>query len=70
MKRALFLDRDGVVNKEKNHIYKIEDFEFINGVFETCKYFIIYIFGFLVSLYFGKANTCILNLSCCLKFLH
>ena len=39
MKKALFLDRDGVVNKEKNYLYKIEDFEFIDGVFETCKYF-------------------------------
>ncbi len=39
MKRALFLDRDGVINKEKNYLYKIEDFEFIDGVFETCKYF-------------------------------
>jgi len=39
MNKALFLDRDGVVNKEKNYLYKIEDFEFIDGVFETCKYF-------------------------------
>lgn len=39
MKKALFLDRDGVVNKEKNYLYKIEDFEFIDGVFETCRYF-------------------------------
>lgn len=38
-KKALFLDRDGVVNKEKNYLYKVEDFEFINGVFETCRYF-------------------------------
>ena len=36
---ALFLDRDGVINKEKNYLYKIEDFEFIDGVFETCRYF-------------------------------
>jgi len=39
MKKALFLDRDGVINKEKNYLYKIEDFEFIPGVFETTKYF-------------------------------
>ncbi len=25
-KKALFLDRDGVVNKEKNYVRKIEDF--------------------------------------------
>jgi D-glycero-D-manno-heptose 1,7-bisphosphate phosphatase len=39
MNKALFLDRDGVVNKEKNYLYKIDDFEFIDGVFETCRYF-------------------------------
>jgi len=39
MKKALFLDRDGVVNKEKNYLYKVEDFEFIDGVFETCRHF-------------------------------
>ncbi len=40
MKKALFLDRDGVINKEKNYLYKLEDFEFIDGVFETCRYFL------------------------------
>ena len=39
MSKALFLDRDGVINKEKNYLYKIENFEFIDGIFETCKYF-------------------------------
>ena len=29
--RAAFLDRDGVINKEKRHLWKIEDFEFIDG---------------------------------------
>jgi D-glycero-D-manno-heptose 1,7-bisphosphate phosphatase len=38
--KTIFLDRDGVINKELNYLYKIEDFEFINGVFETCKYLI------------------------------
>lgn len=38
--KALFLDRDGVINKEKNYLYKIKDFEFIDGVFDTCKYFL------------------------------
>ena len=37
--KTIFLDRDGVINKEKNYLYKIEDFEFINGVFEACRYF-------------------------------
>lgn len=39
MKRALFLDRDGVINKEINYLYKIEDFEFIDGVFDACNFF-------------------------------
>ena len=34
---ALFLDRDGVVNVEKNYLHKIEDFEFIEGIFALCK---------------------------------
>ncbi len=34
---ALFLDRDGVVNIEKNYLHKIEDFEFIDGIFALCK---------------------------------
>ena len=36
-KRALFLDRDGVINTEVNYLYKIEDFEFIDGIFDLCK---------------------------------
>ncbi len=35
-RRALFLDRDGVVNVEKNYVYCIEDFEFVPGIFELC----------------------------------
>jgi len=37
--KAIFLDRDGVINKEKNYLYKEEDFEFIDGVFDACRYF-------------------------------
>lgn len=33
--KALFLDRDGVINIEKNYVYKIEDFEFVEGIFEV-----------------------------------
>ena len=36
--KTIFLDRDGVINKEINYLHKIEDFEFINGVFEACQY--------------------------------
>ncbi len=37
MKRALFLDRDGIVNVDKRHMYKIDDCEFVTGIFELCK---------------------------------
>lgn len=36
-KRAVFLDRDGTINVEKNYLYKIDDFEFIDGVLEALK---------------------------------
>lgn len=35
--RALFLDRDGVVNVEKDYLYRIEDFEFVPGIFELAE---------------------------------
>ena len=38
-KKIVFLDRDGVINKEVGYLYKIEDFDFISGVFEACLYF-------------------------------
>ena len=37
--KTVFLDRDGVINKEISYLHKIEDFEFINGVFESCQYY-------------------------------
>ena len=39
MVKALFLDRDGVINVEKEYLYKIEDFEFIEGIIELSKYY-------------------------------
>ncbi len=38
-KPALFLDRDGVVNIEKNYLHKQEDFEFIDGIFDLCRFY-------------------------------
>lgn len=38
-KPALFLDRDGVINIEKNYLYKIEDFEFVEGIFDLCRHY-------------------------------
>ena len=38
LKPAAFLDRDGVINKDKGYIHKIEDFEWIEGAKESIKY--------------------------------
>ena len=38
MDKVVFLDRDGVINIEKDYLYKIEDFEFIDGVFSSLQY--------------------------------
>ena len=35
---TIFLDRDGIINKEINYLYKIDDFEFIDGIFDACLY--------------------------------
>lgn len=35
-RKALFLDRDGVINVEKNYVCRIEDFEFLPGIFDLC----------------------------------
>jgi len=37
MTKALFLDRDGVINVNHGYVYKIEDFEFIEGIFDLCR---------------------------------
>ena len=37
--KTIFLDHDGVVNKEINYLHKIKDCEFIPGIFEACNYF-------------------------------
>ncbi|MCP9860386.1 MULTISPECIES: D-glycero-beta-D-manno-heptose 1,7-bisphosphate 7-phosphatase [unclassified Cyanobium] len=36
-RRALFLDRDGVINVEKNYVHTIEDFDFIDDIFSLCR---------------------------------
>lgn len=35
--RALFLDRDGVINHDTGYTFKIEEFRFIDGIFDVCQ---------------------------------
>lgn len=37
MNKAIFLDRDGTINIEKNYIYRPEDFEFLPGAVNAIK---------------------------------
>jgi len=39
MTKALFLDRDGVINEDFGYVYKKEDFKFKEGIFELLKLF-------------------------------
>jgi D-glycero-D-manno-heptose 1,7-bisphosphate phosphatase len=36
-KKALFLDRDGVINHDSGYTSNADDFKFIDGVFELCR---------------------------------
>lgn len=46
MNRAVFLDRDGTINVEKNYLYKVEDFEFLPKVLDGLK--MLYDAGYLL----------------------
>jgi D-glycero-D-manno-heptose 1,7-bisphosphate phosphatase len=35
--RALFLDRDGVINVDRGYVVRQEDFTFIEGIFDLCR---------------------------------
>ena len=37
--KTIFLDRDGVINKEVEYLFRIADFKFNEGVFDACLYF-------------------------------
>jgi D-glycero-D-manno-heptose 1,7-bisphosphate phosphatase len=34
---ALFLDRDGVINEETHYLYRIEDVQWVPGIFSLCR---------------------------------
>lgn len=38
MKKAVFFDRDGVINKDLGYIYRQEDFVFNEGIFQTLRF--------------------------------
>ena len=37
--KTIFLDRDGVINQDFGYVHKIENFEFIDGIFDSCRFF-------------------------------
>lgn len=36
-RRALFLDRDGTVNVDRHYVHKIDDFVFLDGIFDLTR---------------------------------
>ncbi len=37
-KRALFLDRDGVINEDYGYVHKIKDFRPVEGIYDLCRF--------------------------------
>lgn len=37
MRKAVFLDRDGIINVDGHYVHKIEDFQFVDGIFNFCR---------------------------------
>jgi D-glycero-D-manno-heptose 1,7-bisphosphate phosphatase len=52
---ALFLDRDGVINVDRGYVHRIEDFEFIPGIFELTR-FAVQQLGWLVIVITNQAG--------------
>jgi D-glycero-D-manno-heptose 1,7-bisphosphate phosphatase len=36
-RKALFLDRDGIINIERDYVHRAVDFTFVDGIFELCR---------------------------------
>ena len=59
-KPAAFLDRDGVINYDKNYVYKIKEFKFKKGVLKFLKFLTknnYYIFIITNQAGIAKKNT-------------
>ena len=52
--KALFLDRDGTINVEKNYVFRIEDFKFRDGIFELIREF--FTKGYLIFVITNQAG--------------
>lgn len=37
MKKAVFLDRDGIINVDGHYVHKIQQFRFMDGIFAFCR---------------------------------
>ena len=37
MKKALFLDRDGVINVDHAYVFQRKNFQFVSGIFDLCR---------------------------------
>ncbi len=53
-KKALFLDRDGTINVEKNYVFRKEDFEFRDGILELARSY--YQQGYLIFVITNQAG--------------
>ena len=53
--RALFLDRDGVINKDYGYISKVSDIDFVDGIFPLVRY--ANELGFLVLIITNQAGV-------------
>ena len=54
MNKALFIDRDGVINLDKVHVFRSENFEFNEGIFEICRKYIYE--GFIILVITNQAG--------------
>lgn len=52
--RALFLDRDGVINYDKGYTWRREDFVFVEGIFDLCR--TAHELGFLIIVVTNQAG--------------